>query len=57
MFMRPSRTPRPATSGPDVTPVTIQTEDTLDYYMRTPAKGPLREISALEQMYGYWSAD
>ncbi|MFZ0099790.1 MAG: hypothetical protein WAK98_14985 [Gemmobacter sp.] len=57
MFMRPSRTPRPAPSGQDVIPVASKTEDTLAYYMPTPAKGPLREISALEQMYGYWSAE
>ena len=57
MFMRPSRTPLPAPSEPDVTPVAIKTEDALAYYAPTPAKGPLREISALDQMFGYWSAE
>jgi hypothetical protein len=57
MFMRPSRTPRPAQSEPDVTPVAIKTEDALAYYAPTPGKSPLREISALDQMFGYWSAE
>jgi hypothetical protein len=40
-----------------VTPVAIKTEDALAYYAPTPGKGPLREISALDQMFGYWSAE
>jgi hypothetical protein len=57
MFIRPSRTPRPTPSGQDVTPIHVKKEDALAYFTPVPTEGPLREISALEQMFGYWSAE
>ncbi len=50
MFLRvvTSRTPAPAP---------VQPLDSLAYYNRELTTGPLREISALEQIYGYWTRD
>lgn len=33
------------------------TDETMAYYMPLPFGGRLREISALEQMFGYYTAD
>jgi hypothetical protein len=57
MFMRPSKSLRPAPSGQDVTPVAVQAEDALAYFTPAASKGSSRELTALEQMYGYWSAE
>lgn len=57
MFMRPSKLLRSARSGEGVTPVAAQPEDALAYFSPAPVKGPLRELSALDQMYGYWTEE
>ncbi len=57
MFMRPLRLLRPARSDEGVTPVTAQPEDALAYFTPAPVKGPLRELTALDQMYGYWTEE
>ena len=55
MFLRVLKT-RPATPvAPD--PTRALADETLDYYSRTAPEGPLREITALEQHYGYWSRE
>ena len=35
----------------------VPADETMAYYMPLPFRGRLREISALEQMFGYYSAD
>lgn len=57
MFMRPLKLLRPARSGEGATPVAVQPEDALAYFTPAPVKGPLRELTALDQMYGYWTAE
>ena len=37
---------------PDAAP-----DETLAYYTRAAATGPLREVTALDQIYGYWIRD
>ncbi|HRK43336.1 MAG TPA: hypothetical protein PLH11_09860 [Gemmobacter sp.] len=32
-------------------------DETLAYYTREVPQGPLREVTALEQHYGYWSRE
>lgn len=32
-------------------------DETLDYYTRETPQGPLREVTPLEQLYGYWSRE
>lgn len=32
-------------------------DETLAYYTRETPQGPLREVTALEQHYGYWSRE
>ena len=32
-------------------------DETLAYYTREAPQGPLREMTALEQHYGYWSRE
>lgn len=55
MFLRVLKT-RPATPVAPV-PTHAPADETLDYYSRTAPEGPLREITALEQHYGYWSRE
>ena len=38
-----------------VTPAPL--DETLAYYTREPQQGPLREMTALEQHYSYWSRE
>ena len=52
MFMRFKKPARAATPAPVALPA-----DALAYYAREAHTGPLRELSALDQMYGYWQAD
>ncbi|MFC6499177.1 hypothetical protein ACFP8Z_16670 [Gemmobacter lanyuensis] len=52
MFMRFKKPARAAAPVPVALPA-----DALAYYAREASSGPLRELSALDQMYGYWQAD
>ena len=52
MFMRFKKPARAAAPVPVALPA-----DALAYYAREASSGPLRELSALDQMYGYWQAE
>lgn len=45
----------PAKSRSKAPPAPV--DETMAYYMPLPFRGRLQDISALEQMYGYYSAD
>lgn len=57
MFMRPLKLLRSARSDKGASPLAALPEDALAYFTPAPVKGPLRELTALDQIYGYWTAE
>ncbi|MDZ7906842.1 MAG: hypothetical protein U5N10_00390 [Gemmobacter sp.] len=57
MFMRFSRPKAPPAAAPQALSPELLAEDALAYYVPDTSVKTLRELSAIEQMYGYYTEE